>query len=290
MTAPADAYLFNLLRMLFCIPIGAVLVLPLGVTQLSIDGGMLLICLFSGAANVALLVGWILAIQKNTMVAVDVGLMLGSILPALLCFFCFNEPISLSKMLGFLLILAASAVLAGRSHGRAKSDASGLIFLFLAGVGDGLAGFAQQLYKQYYTEAGTLVAGVVYPKAVFHFYTYVFASALLLLCLLFLCLKNALAAGKRPDLSIFTRCRHYQRCTLIYIAAMAVCMFAANYFQTVSTNDYAISSQVLYPIMKGGCLITVNFTAMLFFGERITPRSSVGSLLALSGIVCMSVL
>lgn len=47
---------------------------------------------------------------------------------------------------------------------------------------------------------------------------------------------------------------------------------------------------MLYPIIKGGCLITVNFTAMLFFGEPITRRSACGSLLALGGIVLMSVL
>ena len=71
---------------------------------------------------------------------------------------------------------------------------------------------------------------------------------------------------------------------------MAVCLFAANYLQTVATNDLGLSSQMLYPILKGGCLITVNFTAMIFFGERITKRSVIGSLVALFGIVIMSVL
>ena len=49
-------------------------------------------------------------------------------------------------------------------------------------------------------------------------------------------------------------------------------------------------SQVLYPIIKGGCLITVTFTAMLFFGERITRRSLLGSAVAMLGIVSMSLL
>ena len=64
----------------------------------------------------------------------------------------------------------------------------------------------------------------------------------------------------------------------------------ANYLQTMATNDYAMPSQVLYPIIKGGCLVTVNLTAMLFFGERITARSVIGSSVAIIGIVCMSVL
>ena len=77
---------------------------------------------------------------------------------------------------------------------------------------------------------------------------------------------------------------------LLIIFVMAVCLFASNYLQTVATNDYGIPSQVLYPMIKGGCLVTVNFTAMLFFGERITRRSAMGSLIALIGIVCMSIL
>ena len=76
---------------------------------------------------------------------------------------------------------------------------------------------------------------------------------------------------------------------LLHIFVMAICLFAANYFQTVATNDYGMSSQMLYPIIKGGCLITVNFTAMLFFGEKMTVRSVCGSLIALVGIVCMSI-
>ena len=71
---------------------------------------------------------------------------------------------------------------------------------------------------------------------------------------------------------------------------MAISMFAANYLQTVATNDFAMPSQVLYPIIKGGSLIAVNFTAMIFFGEKITPRSVVGSLVALAGMIFMNVL
>ena len=76
----------------------------------------------------------------------------------------------------------------------------------------------------------------------------------------------------------------------MHIAIMAICLFAANYFQTVATGDYGMSSQMLYPIIKGGCLITVNFTAMLCFGEKMTRRTVAGSLVALCGIVSMSIL
>ncbi|MBR5447119.1 MAG: hypothetical protein IKV40_01715 [Clostridia bacterium] len=75
----------------------------------------------------------------------------------------------------------------------------------------------------------------------------------------------------------------------VHILIMAVCMFAANYFQTVAITDLEVPSQVLYPVIKGGCLVTVNFTAMIFFGEKITVRSVCGSLVAIAGMICMNV-
>ena len=60
--------------------------------------------------------------------------------------------------------------------------------------------------------------------------------------------------------------------------------------QTLATSRYAMPPQVLYPIIKGGCLITVNLTATLFFGEKPSKRSIIGSLTALGGIIAMNVL
>ena len=77
---------------------------------------------------------------------------------------------------------------------------------------------------------------------------------------------------------------------VIHIFIMAVCLFAANYLQTVATSDYNLSSQIMYPVIRGGCLVTVNIVAMIFFGERITRRSIVGSLVAVLGILIMSVI
>ena len=157
-------------------------------------------------------------------------------------------------------------------------------------VGDGVTGFSQQLYKHCYTEAGS-IAKTYYPKTVFHFYTYVFAALVLLVLFVIyhvqekrlcgtVCTENT-RTPEKPAVSLRA---------VVHIFVMAVCLFAANYLQTVATNDLGLSSQMLYPILKGGCLITVNFTAMIFFGERITKRSVIGSLVALFGIVIMSVL
>ena len=286
-----DTCLFNLLRMLFCIAIGAIMVFAEGSHSfLRVEPGMLAICALSGFSSAAFLICWMLAIRKNSMVSVDVGLTLGALIPSVLCTLIFGESFSVPKMIGFAMIVLATFVLSGSSKVSKKKSPIGMILLVLAAVGDGVTGFSQQLYKHCYTEAGS-VAETYYPKTVFHFYTYVFA-ALVLLALFAVyhvwekridgtdCECNA-RMPEKSALSVRA---------VVHIFIMAVCLFAANYLQTVATNDLGFSSQMLYPILKGGCLITVNFTAMIFFGERITKRSIIGSLIALCGIVTMSVL
>lgn len=280
-----DTYLFNFLRMVFCILIGAALVFfEVGAGFIVSDAGMLLICALSGFSNAAFLVGWMLAIQRNSMVSVDVALTLGSLIPSVLCMLLFSEPMSLLKMIGFALILLATFILAGHNKKTKGGGLIGTLLLVFAAVGDGISGFAQQLYKQYYTDAGGRSQGIFYPKTVYHFYTYVFAALILLIVLVFYRMRHARSNSEKKGL-FSTSPR-----ALLHIFIMAICLFAANYFQTVATNDYGMSSQMLYPIIKGGCLITVNFTAALCFGEKLTLRCVLGSLVALGGIISMSVL
>lgn len=287
-----DPILFNLLRMLFCIVIGLLLILIEGVgEQLRIEAGMLRIVLGAGVANVAFLVGWILAVRRIPLVTMDVSMTICSLLPAVLCLILFDEAISLSKMIGFALILAATVILSGygKSTGR-RCGILGVVLIVVATLGEGLFSFCQQLYKQYYTVGGSRAHGVYYSNSVFQFYTYALTGAILLLMFIGVSIYQYKKQEKVPKMQyvkgLFSSCKH----PLPYIAVMALCLFAANYLQTAATTVYGMSSQVLYPVIKGGCLVTVNFTAMLFFNEKPTWRSIVGSAVALGGSVLMSVL
>ncbi len=51
-----------------------------------------------------------------------------------------------------------------------------------------------------------------------------------------------------------------------------------------------VSSQVLYPVCKGGCLILVNIMAAVFFSEKPTKLSVAGTLTALVGTVLINLL
>ena len=286
-----NAFLFNLLRMAFCVVIGLGFVFFEGSQEhLLPEGKMIAICVLAGVSNAAFLVFWMLAIRKNSMVLVDVGLTLGSLLPSILCLALFNEPFAISKMLGFAIILIATLILSSEEKGRMKKTGLGVILLVLAALGDGLSGFSQQLYKHFYTEGGSLVGDTLYPKTVYHLYTYVFSAIVIAAVLLgyrIFARKGTTDSGKSDSGAHGERVLTLR--VTLHIFVMAVCLFAANYLQTVATADYGMPSQMMYPIIRGGTLVTVNIVAASFFGEKITVRKLIGSIVAIFGIVVMSV-
>lgn len=190
-------------------------------------------------------------------------------------------------MIGFVLILFATLILSTHSKQSAKTNVTAMLLLILPAIGDGMVGFAQQLYRIYYTETGSLTHGVYYPKTIYHFYTYIFAALILLVILI---AYQTLFSKKANTHESTRRSVSVPPYVIMHIVIMAACLFASNYLQTIATNDYGMSSQVLYPITKGGCLITANIVGMLFFGEKMTIRSFFGTLVALVGIISMSIL
>lgn len=301
---PTDPLLFNFLRMLLCIVIGFFMILlDRALPQVAVDPKLLLITFFAGAANVAFLVGWILAVRRIPLVTMDVALTIGSLLPAVLCLILFDEGISVPKMIGFGLILVATVVLSGYGGSTGKrAGFLGAALAVIATLGEGLSSFCQQLYKQYFTTGGSRFGGVAYANSVYQFYTYVFAAVLLLLIFVGMAVYGRKRECADEGDSCADGCEktgvgQYVRRLLAsckrpfpYIVIMAFCLFGGNYLQTAATVNYGMSPQVLYPVIKGGCLVTVTITAMAFFDEKPTRRSIIGSVIALSGSVLMSVL
>lgn len=285
----ADSYIFNLIRMVFCILIGfAWVLIEKSGAYLLPEGRMIAICVLAGISNSAFLVCWMLAVRVNSMATVDVGMMLGSLIPSLLCFMLFGEKFSILKMIGFLVILYATVILSGGKKSDKKQHFTGIILLVLASVGEGMNGFSQQLYKQYYTNPNS---SVYYPKTIFHFYTYVFAGISLFVFLtVYMITERRKQAHNKESAGDTSLAKIVTPRAVLHVFVMAVCLFISNYMQTVATSDYGMSSQLMYPILRAGCLVTVSIVAMAFFGEKITRRSIFGSLVAIVGIVAMSVL
>ena len=287
MASKGDSLLFTLIRMLFCILIGFFPIAFGGeLSALAIDAPMFWISLLAGVSTAALLVGWIMSVQYNTMVMVDVVNTMATIFPAILCAIFFSEAILPQKMIGFLVILVAAWILAGGSKAdKKKLTLIGCVFLALSSFGEGVYSFTQQLYKHYCTEEGMYFTGNAYSKVIYLFYSYLFAAAFLLLVFIgYVIFRKTTATPDGPTYRPFVAVPK----ALPYIAVMAACLFAASYLQTAATGDYGMPSQVMYPLIKGGCLATVNLTG-LCFGERITKRTVAGTIVSVIGILIMSV-
>lgn len=279
--APTDAPLFSFVRIFFCIIIGFFIVLIEGAQgSLSVDPVMLAICALSGVTNAVFLICWMLAVQKNPLVLVDVSLTLGSIIPAVLCLAFFGEDISPLKMLGFALIVAAAFVLSFGAKNTKKTSLSGILLVTAAAIGLELTSFSQKLFDNHST-----ASGAAYPKSVFLFYGYIFAAVALLIYFVFVVLMQK--AKKKENAPKAKELFRPLLRPLPHILIMSACLFADNYFKTAGIAY--LPSQVLYPIIQGGCLITVNISAAMFFGEKTTLKTVLGSAIALGGIIIMSI-
>jgi len=281
-----DSFLMNTIRFLLCILVGLVFVL-IETESLKIDGGMLAICVFSGI-TMALNVGfWALAVKYCAMSTLDVMTTLSSIIPAVLCSIFFGETFSWMKMIGFTLIVIASFFMMGYNRSiKGKGSILGKILMLLTVLGDAFFSFSQQIYKQFRTVGGMYADGKpTYSKTVFNFYIYIFAAITLSLFFII----YALTTKDKKEVSLNALSKNTYP-ALPFIAIMAICLFIANFMQTAATNDFNMPSQILYPIIKAGCLIMNTLTAAIFFGEKPNKKSYIGLSFALIGIVLINIL
>ena len=303
MKEPADAAAFNALRMLLCIPIGFVfLLIEHSVPGLLLTPGALGLSAFSGACNAMFVVVWLFAVRHNAYMTVEISLMMGCLIPTFGTALLFSEPIHAAQIIGFVLLTAAVVLINGYNRQiSGKKTAGDIVLLVLSGTAEGLCGLSQQFYKHW-----VLPVCPSCTSAVFSFYTYVFAF----LCLL-LVLAGFRIAGKRrgaegvsaetapaagtsaADTSAmggtvrgFLR---KVRPAAGYIAVMALCLFCHSYFQTLATAVFGMSSQVMYPLLKGGSLVFSTAMAALFFGEKLTKRSLFGIVTAFLGLLFINV-
>ena len=75
---------------------------------------------------------------------------------------------------------------------------------------------------------------------------------------------------------------------VLYIAIMAICLFANSYFKTLAATK--LDSAQLYPLNQGAALIMSMGMSALFFKEKVTPKAILGIALAFVGLLVMNVL
>ncbi|MBO6263540.1 MAG: EamA family transporter, partial [Clostridia bacterium] len=254
-----SAVISNLIRMVFCIPIGLLFILAEGNgINLLISYKDLLISAFGGVVTSIFIVSWLLAVRKTAYTTIDAFLSMGIFVPILLSLVLYKENISLSQIIGLLLLIFAVMLMSVYSNkNKQKLTIKTLILLIITGVACGLADFSQKMFNYSNSEISA---------SVFNFYIYVFSAITLAITLPFF--KN----NKKSETE---ECqKSIDKIKLLYIAIMAVFLFANTYFKTLAAN--ILDSVMLYPLSQGLSLLLSLIMSALFFKEKIKPISIIG--------------
>lgn len=263
----------NGVRMLFCIVIGVGIVLAEG-ASFAVDGGTLAIALLAGVSSAVHITTWLEATKRGALMLLNVFYLSGVLVPLLLCYFLYDEPVRPVQWAGLAVLLAAVYFMCSynKSLGGRLSPAS-FVILIVCAVTAGLMDFTQKMFL-YHDPAGSI--------GVFNFYTYIFSAATLMGIYLYSKWKDG--SGKLT----FSGEKRLLGEIMVYIVVMAVCMFANSWLKTKAA--VYLTSAELYPLYQGASLILLAVMSAVFFREKITLRSMVGIVLAFVSLIMMNLL
>ena len=275
----SDALLVNTLRMILCIVIGFGLVALGGmVSELALDPAILAICALSGVATSSFVVSWLISVRTESYMMIDVCLLIGVIIPMLLCQLIYNEPITLWQWVGFALLLVAGYIMCTYNSGlKGKMKLGNLLLMALCAASNGFADFSQKMFVK---------EGAGIDIAVFNFYTYIFAALTLLICFPIFRAKDKRAAEAKND-----KLRspvQIIKPIAIYVVIMALCLFLNSYFKTASAQY--LSATQIYPINQGGTLVCAMLMSHFLFGEKINLKAVCGIVLCLGALLLINLM
>lgn len=270
----AEAMMANLVRMVLCIVIGFLMLTVQGnLSGLAVDGRALLIMLGSGITTSVFVVAWLICVKYGAYMMLDVFLLIGVLVPMLLCNWLYGEPITGTQWIGVVILLAAVLIMCSYNVSiKGKMSIKSVLLLILCGLANGLTDFCQKSYTHYYPEGNA---------AVFNFYTYV-ASALTLVVFYFLFRRVEQSAGKpRSAMEIV-------KPIFGYVLVMALCLFANSYFKVLASG-YLTATQ-LFPLNQGTAIVLSTLMSATLFREKITVRCIIGLVLAFAALLIMNLL
>lgn len=269
----AEAMLANCVRMVLCVVIGFVLLAVQGqLPLLLVEPQALLIMVASGVTTAVFVVSWIVAVKRSAFMLLDVFLLMGVLVPMLLCQWFYNEVVTLPQWCGIALLAVAVLIMCSYNTSvKGKLRLGDLGLLALSGLANGLSDFSLKSYTHFYADGSA---------AVFNFYTYVFSAIVLAICY-FVFRRRTISGLVRPPKEILLP-------IMGYVTIMAVCLFANSYFKVMATG-YLTAAQ-LFPLMQGLGIALATGMSAVFFKERITLRCVIGVILSFAALLIINLL
>lgn len=263
-----DGFAVNVIRSVFCAGIGfLVLVIQVGFSGLALSPEALLVCTASSIFMALFCISWLYAYKTEAYAFLNIFTMLGSVITAVLGWSIFGDEISVTRIIGFVLLFVAVYIMSLYNKNlKGKMDKRAIITLILGCVGVALSDFMQKVFVK--NNLGT-------PSA-FTFYTYALMIVPQLLVLMLFKVKKTtpLSANVCDKRHIF-----------IYLI-ISIALYLNVIMKTMAVKD--IPSTQLYPTLQGANLIASSLLASILFKEKMTIKSFVGISLALAASILMN--
>lgn len=268
-----NAILINTVRMVLCVIFGLIIVLIGGISSfVGTTRELILISLLSGVSTAAFTVSWLMAVNTNAYMIVEVFVMGGTIIPLTLSSVLYHEKTTLLQIVGILLLLVAVYCMSTyRSKEKIKLSIKALLILLLCALSSGISDFSQKLYIREAAKANV---------SLFNLYTYIFAALTLLTIFFFLRAKEKKNGIPTPAKKILKPILHY-------IVIMAICLFLNAYFKTSAAGF--LDSIILYPLNQGSAVILSLLMSVVLFKEKTTPKGVFGIVLSVVAMVLINV-
>lgn len=270
----SDSMVMNDLRMGICVIIGFLMILLQGDLPSLLSWDMMLfgIALLSGIASAAFVVSWLLSVRSGAYMMVEVFVLIGVIVPIVLCRVFLGEEITLRQIIAILILLVAVYIMCTYNVSvKGKLKLSELILLIFCGVSNGLSDFSQKLFVKMRPEASI---------AAFNLYTYLFAGIVLLFaCMIFRSADKKRGSELRAPFAVI-------KPIWLYVLIMAACLFAYSFFKTEAAR-YLDAAQ-LYPLSQGASVLVSLFLSSVFFKEKINGRCIVGIVLSFIALLLIN--
>lgn len=265
-----DAVYMNTVRMALCIVVGFAIALwqTGSLSSFALPTVGMAISVLSGVCQAGFVLFWLLSVKTGAYVMVEVFILLGTILPIIVCQICFDETTRPLQWVGYLVLLCAVFLLCSYNNTiKTKLNAKSYALLFAAGITNGLSDLSQKLFTRLQP---------MESKAVYSFYTFLFAAMVLGIVLF-----SLRGHGNGAENTVTRNRKLY-----FYIGVMAAGLFVYNYFKTCAAE--IVPAAEMYPLMQGISLVITIVMAALLFGERITWKSALGIALTFAALCMMN--
>ena len=263
-----DGFTVNTIRTVFCAVIGFIVaIVQVGITGLTLSWESFLTCFASSIFMAMFCISWLYAYKSEAYVFLNVFTMLGSVVTAVLGWAIYGDEISLAKIIGFLLLFVAVYVMSLYNKNlKGKMSKRAIITLIIGGVGVALSDFMQKVF----------VKESLGAPCTFTFYTYALMIIPQIIALIvFKANKNSVRNTELCDK------RHI---LIFFIISSALYL---NVIMKTMAVGFIPSTQ-LYPTLQGANLILSAVLASILFKEKMTSKSIVGILIAISAVIVMN--